>query len=83
MAHVDALSRNLEMEEIDVTDLTEADWIKVAQMQDERISRIKVFLEKKEQFSVYKQCFKDYLLREGSYIKSCKINEQLGLSLKV
>lgn len=25
MAHVDALSRNLEMEEIDVTDLTEAD----------------------------------------------------------
>lgn len=78
IVHVGALSCNLGVEEINVIDVTEADWVKVAQMQDEGISRIKQILEKKEQCANSKQYFKEYLLREGKVYKSCKMEEQLG-----
>lgn len=65
MAHVDALSRNPVMEEINVIDLTESEWVIVAQMQDEEISRIKRILERKQICSDSRQYFKDYLLRDG------------------
>lgn len=68
MTHVDALSRNpiagtdLEVEVFQI-DLTEADWITAAQLQDEQISRIRKILANKIKNSDTKLYFNQYELK--------------------
>lgn len=66
MAHVDALSRNPQptILEIAYVDVTEAEWIVAAQMQDEQWARIRTILAEQEQSSETQQYFKEYLLKK-------------------
>lgn len=66
MAHADALSRNpvppaLEILQVDVT---EANWILAAQLQDEQLRRIHTILSN-TRTSETKHYFEDYILRNG------------------
>lgn len=69
MAHVDALSRNAAVESVSTIDLTEADWVTVAQMQDTEISKIAEILEGKRKSSSYKQYVQEYLIKRNKVYK--------------
>lgn len=67
MEHVDALSRNPIPEYLHVSaiDITEADWITAAQVQDEQISGIRNILMEGIVNRDTKQYFDNYELRDG------------------
>lgn len=64
MAHVDALSRNpIVTLEIGGINLTEADWLLAAQLQDEQLLRIRQILTSGHRTKETKQYFDDYILK--------------------
>lgn len=74
MAHVDALSRNAiigQEEELEVflVDITEDDWISVAQMRDERCKYIKEVLSRSPVDAEERSIHKDYQLKDNRVYK--------------
>lgn len=68
MAHADALSRNpqpIGSVEVAYVDITEADWVTAAQMQDEQLSRIRTVLENNEKSPETKHYLKEYVLKKN------------------
>lgn len=64
MQHVDALSRNPVREvEFYPVDITEADWILAAQMQDEQLNRVRQIFTENVCNSETKQHFSDHALK--------------------
>lgn len=76
MCHVDALSRNpiLIGEEVLNVDLTEADWLLAAQMQDDAVSAIRRILEEESKNRENKQYFENYELKNGKVYR--KLNKK-------
>ncbi|KAJ8943056.1 hypothetical protein NQ317_007787 [Molorchus minor] len=65
MNHVDCLSRNPPSSILSVINLTEADWLLAAQLQDEQICRIRDILLSNDDKSSNKQYFESYIIKEG------------------
>nr|XP_012138507.1 PREDICTED: uncharacterized protein K02A2.6-like [Megachile rotundata] len=65
IAHVDALSQNPQPVVLEVfhIDITEAEWIVAAQLQDEQLLRIRTILERKDKSAETKHYFKEYVLK--------------------
>jgi transposase InsO family protein len=65
MPHVDALSRYPITVGVDQVDITEGDWILSAQLQDEKLARIRKILESGVENRETKQYFHDYVLKNN------------------
>jgi transposase InsO family protein len=67
MSHVDCLSRNPPVVKSinNVINITEADWLQAAQLQDEELLRIRGMLESKKCDPSTKSYFEHYTLRDG------------------
>lgn len=79
MPHVDALSRLPIVDGIDINqvDITEGDWIKAAQMQDEQLSRIHKILKVAEKNSETKQYFREYELKDEKLYRKLQDGRKL------
>lgn len=64
MSHVDALSRNPISPEVYQIDVTQADWILAAQLQDEQLCRIRDILRENKN-NEFKQYYENYKLKDG------------------
>jgi transposase InsO family protein len=72
MAHVDSLSRNpvnLFEAELNTIDLTEADWVVAAQLEDEQLQRIRTILEAGTRTRESKQYFVEYEIRANKLFR--------------
>lgn len=73
MPHVDALSRyNQDVYEVNQADLTEADWILAAQLQDEQLLRIRGILVSGERNQETKMYFDEYVLKNDRVYRKLK-----------
>ncbi|CAK9814127.1 Pro-Pol polyprotein [Anthophora plagiata] len=77
MAHVDALSRNPQPTPLEVfyVDITEAEWIVAAQMQDEQLSRIRTILANNDKSPEVKHYFKEYVLKKDKVYRRMSDNK--------
>lgn len=81
--HVDAISRLPIVEGVNQIDITEADWILAAQLQDDKISRIRHILLNAEQTTETKQYFKEYVLQDEKVFRRMPGGQKLWVVPKL
>lgn len=64
MSHVDALTKELVVDEIFQVDITEAEWLQVVQSQDDKIRMIYKILQKDVKSPQTKQYFANYCFKK-------------------
>lgn len=70
MAHVDALSKNpLLILDFAYVDITEADWIMTAQLQDEQLAHVRKILGTNDQNPKTKHYFEEYTLKDNKVFR--------------